>query len=378
MIPDFKFMWKQLDGPTASWLSDSIYQYFKQQFKPGIDHLNELGLSNMLFDELITVGSRNNIPYSIIKADISPDKYFQIYRDTASDGPHVINSWYNIIQEFPVYETLEQLDDDIAHIAENTIAGGTVVKCIEDNMFYQVLISVSGDTVTGSKVQIGPVYTDTLVTVSTPDYSESKICRYFGEYNEDTIDSFIEDMSSFLIDGDIINYEGIYKVWDTDQFKAFSAVSEFESYDDTVYPGGMLMSDSMKAGSYDFVGIGTESYRALLKGLLHSEAEVGSLRSLEDILAIIMETDSGSPDVGFRYSFTFVEEPEPENNMTYGDIYLNIGQQNKWKNIVFWRRVIEDIISNIYNYAPKIILKEEQIIPQYTGLIRYNGEFMYM
>lgn len=378
MIPDFKFMWKQLDGPTASWLSDAIYQFFKQQFKPAIDHLNELGLDNMLFDELLTVGSRNNIPYSIIETDIAPDKYFQIYRDTASDGPHVINSWYNIIQSFPVYETLEQLDDDIANISEGTISGGTVVKCLEDNMYYQVLISVNDDVVTGSKVQIGPVYTDTLVTVSTDDYSDSRICRYFGEYNSGNIDNFIDSTSALLIDGDIINYEGIYKVWDTDSFKAFSDVQSFADFDDTVYPGGMLMSDRAKAGSYDYIGIGTEAYRALLKGLLHSESEVGSLRSLEDILAIIIETDSGSPDVGFRYSFTFVTTPEPENNMTYGDIYLNIGQQNKWKNIVFWRRVIEDIISNIYNYAPKIILKEEQIIPQYTGLIRYNGEYMYM
>lgn len=378
MIPDFKFMWKQLDGPTASWLSDAIYQFFKQQFKPGIDHLNELGLSNMLFDELLTVGSRNNIPYSIIETDVSPDKYFQIYRDTASDGPHVINSWYNIIQNFPVYNTLDELDADIANIAEGTISGGTVVKCLEDNMFYQVLISVNGDTVTGSKVQIGPVYTDTLVTVSTEDYSSSRICRYFGEYNSGNIDNSLANTSAFLIDGDIINYEGTYKVWDTDQFKAFSDVTAFQDYDDTVYPGGMLMSDRDKAGSYNYIGIGTEAYRALLKGLLHSDAEIGSLRSLEDILAIIMETDSGSSEVGFRYSFTFVDTPEPENDMTYGDIYLNIGQQNKWKNIVFWRRVIEDIINNIFNYAPKIILKEEQIIPQYTGLIRYNGEYMYM
>lgn len=378
MIPDFKFMWKQLDGPTASWLSDAIYQFFKQQFKPGIDHLNELGIDTMLFDELLTVGSRNNVPYSIIETDISPDKYFQIYQDGHSDGPHVINSWYNIIQSFPVYETLEQLDDDIAHIAENTISGGTVVKCLENNMYYQVLVSVNGDTVTGSRVQIGPIYTDTLVTVSTPDYSNSKICRYFGEYNSENIDNFLDSTEAFLIDGDIINYEGTYKVWDTDAFKAFSDVAEFEDFDDTIYPGGMLMSDRAKAGSYDYIGVGTEAYRALLKGLLHSESEIGSLRSLEDILSIIIKTDSGSSEVGFRYSFTFVEEPEPENKMTYGDIYLNIGQQNKWKNIVFWRRVIEDIINNIYNYAPKILIKEEQIIPQYTGLIRYNGEYMYM
>lgn len=377
MIPDFKFMWKQLDGPTASWLSDALYQYFKQQFQPAIDHLNELGIQNMLLDELKVVGSRNNIPYSIIQADITSDKYFQIYRDSVSDGPHVINSWYNIIQNFPVYETLDELDADIANIADNTIAGGTVVKCLEDNMFYQVIIVMNGDTPVGSKYQIGPINTDTLVTVSTPDYSDSKICRYFGEYNSGSIDYFIDTSRSILIDGDIINYNGVYKVWDTDDFKSFEDVTAFEDFDDTVYPGGMLMSDKKKAGAYDYIGIGIDAYRILLKGMLNSEAEVGSLRSLEDILSAIIESDSGSSDVGLRYSFEFLEEPD-DNNNTYGDLYLNIGQQNKWKNITFWRRVIEDFISNIYNYAPKIIVKEEQISIQYTGSIRYNGEYLYM
>lgn len=376
MIPDFKFMWKQLDGPTASWLFDAIYQYFKQQFKPAIDHLNELSIDNMLLDELKVVGSRNNIPYSVIKADVTPDKYFQIYQDGHSDGPHVINSWYNIIQSFPVYETLEQLDDDIAHIADNTIAGGTVVKCLENNMYYQVIITMDDDVPVGSKVLIGACQTDTLVTVSTPDYSDSKICRYFGEYNSSNIQNFIDAMGSFFIAGDIINYEGTYKVWNTDSFKAFSDVTEFENYDDTVYPGGMLMSDRMKAGAYDYIAIGMEAYRVLLKGILHSDAEIGSLRSLEDILALIIYNDSGSETVGFRYSFEILEQPDGTN--TYGDLYLNIGQQNKWKNIVFWRRVIEDFISNMYNYAPKIIVKEEQIIPQYTGTIQYNGDYTYM
>ena len=183
-------------------------------------------------------------------------------------------------------------------------------------------------------------------------------------------------MNSFFIAGDIINYEGIYKVWDTDSFKAFSDVTEFEDYDDTVYPGGMLMSDRMKAGAYDYIAIGMEAYRVLLKGILHSDAEIGSLRSLEDILALIIYNDSGSESVGFRYSFEILEQPDGTN--TYGDLYLNIGQQNKWKNIVFWRRVIEDFISNMYNYAPKIIVKEEQIIPQYTGTIQYNGDYTYM
>lgn len=376
MIPDFKFMWKQLDGPTATWLSDAIYQYFKQQFKPGIDHLNEISIDNMLLDELKVVGSRNNIPYSVIKADITPEKYFQIYRPESSDGPHVINSWYNIIQDFPVYETLADLDDAIANIADNTIAGGTVVKCLEDNNYYQVIITMNGDTPVGSKNEIGLAQTDTLVTVSTSDYSDSRICRYFGEYNSGNYDDFLDASINYLIDGDIINYEGTYRVFDTDGFKAFSDVQDFVDYDDTVYPGGMLMSDRMKAGAYDYIGVGIEAYRTLIKGMLNSDAEIGSLKSLEDILALIVYNDSGSEDIGFRYSFQFLEEPDGEGN-TYGDLYLNIGQQNMWRDIVFWRRVIEDFISNIYNYAPKIIVKEEQVRVQYTGVIRYNGQYMY-
>ena len=377
MIPDFKFMWKQLDGPTASWLSDAIYQFFKQQFKPAIDHLNELSLSNMLLDELKVVGSRNNIPYSIIKADVTPDKYFQIYQDDHQDGPHVINSWYNIIQNFPVYETLEQLDDDISHIADNTIAGGTVIKCLEDGMYHQIIITMNGDVPVGTRNQIGLAQTDTLVTVSTQDYSNSRICRYFGEYNSVTLTDFLESSIEILNDGDIINYEGVYKVFDTDTFKSFSDVTSFEDYDDTVYPGGMLMSDRMKSGAYDYIGIGVEAYRILLKGMLSSNSEIGSLRSLEDILALIIYNDSGSTETGFRYSFEFLEEPDASTQSTYGDIYLNIGMQYQWKDIVFWRRVIEDFISNMYNFAPKIILKEEQVRVQFTGVIRYNGQYMY-
>jgi len=375
MIPDFKFMWKQLDGPTATWLSDALYQYFKQQFKPGIDHLNELSLDNMLLDELKVAGSRNNIPYSVIRADITPDKYFQIYRDSSSEGPAVINSWYNIIQYFPVYDSISALDDDMD---AGKISGGTVVKCSEDNKFYQILVSVSNDVSTWSKVELFPILTDTLVTVSTPDYSDSRICRYMGEYNASNIDDFVDSMGSMIIDGDLIKYEDKYKVFDDDSFKAFEDVTDFADYDDTVYPGGMLMSDKMKASAYDWIGVGTEAYRVLLKGLLNSDSEIGSLRSLEDILSLIIYNDSGVDNVGFRYTFTFLEEPDAASESTYGDIFLNIGQQNKWKDIVFWRRVIEDFISNIYNYAPKITVKEEQIIPQYVGSIQYNGQFMYM
>ena len=381
MIPDFKFLWKQLDGPTATWLSDAIYQYFKAMFKPGIDHLNELSIKNMLFNELLTVGAINSIPYSVVRQDILGSDYFQIYRDASSDGPHVVNSWYNIIQEFPLYNTLAELDADIADIADSNLRGGTVVKVDEDNSYYQVIVTVSDDVPSAQKVLIGVAFTGTLVTVSTPDYTDSRICRYFGSYNAANIADFLDNMGSIIADGDIIQYDdgssNKYVVYDSGEFKSFASVSAFEDYDDTVYPGGRLISNRQITSGYDFVGIGTEAYRSLLKGLLNSEAEIGSLKSLEDIMAEFIKDDSGEEDVGFRYSFKFKEAPDVDNNMTYGDIVMNIGTQAQWKNITFWRAVLEDIINNIYNYAPKIILKEEQVRVQYTGVIRYNGQYMY-
>lgn len=378
MIPDFKFMWKQLNGPNASWLSDAIYQYFKQQFKPAIDHLNQLCIDNMTLDELMTVGIRNNIPYPIVEVDALSDKYFTIYRDDSYDGPHVINSWYNVIQNFPEYDTLANLDNDIAHIADTNLRGGTVVKCIENNMFYQIIVSMSGDVVTATRNQIGKTDTDTLVTVSTPDYSSSRICRYFGQYAQGSLPAFIETMEDILVDGDIVTVGNEYRVFDDGSFKKFNQVQSFEDYDDTVYPGGMLISDRQVGLAYAWSGIGDTAYRILLKGILNSDAEVGSLGALDDIMKLIIYNDSGSDDASFRYTFKILDEPDAETNSTYGDVYLNMGQQFQWKNIVLWRKVIEDFISNMYNYAPKITVSEEQIVANtYNGFDLYDGSIDY-
>lgn len=378
MIPDFKFIWKQLDGPNATWMFTGIYNYFKELFKPAIDHLNELGIDNMILEELKTAGCINSIPYPIVKTNILPDKYFKIYEDAEYVDPHAINSWQNVIQNFPVYNTLAELQEDVDNIADGTISGGTVVKCLEDNMFYQVTITMNDDVPEGSINQIGQIMTDTLITVSTTDYSDVKICRYFGEYTAQTLVHFIESMGSYLQDGDIISYGGKYQVYDTDSFKPFASVAAFENYDDTIYPGGMLISDKGLLSAYDYVGIGTEAYRVLLKGLLNSDAEIGSLRSLEDIVSLIIQNDSGSDNVAYRFTIKILTEPDASIDSTYGDAVLNIGQQFQWKNIEFWRSVLEEFISNMYNYVPKITINEEQIVANtYSGAYHYDGDIDY-
>lgn len=118
--------------------------------------------------------------------------------------------------------------------------------------------------------------------------------------------------------------------------------------------GGKFIDIQKLYDTYHGEPLTDEFFRILLKTYTNSDGEDGSLKLMDDVVDALRKVYSSSTKA---YKFTIVEEPE--QNKDYGDLYIDLGIDEKWNS---WEQVyvsIKAMASTMYYPLPRVY-------PEYT------------
>lgn len=106
--------------------------------------------------------------------------------------------------------------------------------------------------------------------------------------------------------------------------------------------------------------LNTEHYRMLLKAYINNEGELGSLKLLDDICYELSILDQ--PDVTPFYRFEFMEGDNIPEGRSHGDVYIDIGGLNDWKNPMQVYAILRGLAKSAYWPVPQLFISVDTVI----------------
>lgn len=125
----------------------------------------------------------------------------------------------------------------------------------------------------------------------------------------------------------------------------------FGDLNDTSFGAAFSDIEDMK---YEYVNTPLSLYRPFLEGASVSDAEVGSLVFVDDILAALAASLGHNPE-SFEWTFEFLEENQPLRDFALGDVKLNIGTLIFWRGSMVGYAIIDEVSKRLYPAHPKLI-----------------------
>lgn len=117
--------------------------------------------------------------------------------------------------------------------------------------------------------------------------------------------------------------------------------------------GGRFVSLFKGMGQID-VPLDTEHYRALLKAYIQGEGEIGGLELLDDICYALSQVDI--PGVEPFYKFEFMRYGEVPTGRSSGDLYIDVGSLENWKNPMEVYAILRGLADTVYSPIPQIFI----------------------
>lgn len=126
----------------------------------------------------------------------------------------------------------------------------------------------------------------------------------------------------------------------------------FADLDDPTTGGRLSGANTGQGATY--VPLNSEHYRALLKAFVsgESQGELGSLALLDDICFELSKIDI--PNVTPFYRFAF--EDGTHDQRAPGDLYIDMGRMNQWKNPTHIYAVLKGLARTVYAPLPQVFI----------------------
>lgn len=148
----------------------------------------------------------------------------------------------------------------------------------------------------------------------------------------------------------------IIKVW-TENYIVFTdglqhpSTAGFGDLNDTSF--GACFSDvaDMK---YEWLTVPLTIFRTFLEGAVASDAEIGSVVFLDDVLAALASSLGHSPDQ-FEWVFNYIEADDPLKDYAKGDIKMDIGTLIFWRGSMVGYSLMDELSKRLYPVSPKVI-----------------------